>query len=175
MQLNHREEYEKLCNEHEVDKSSVLKTIKGQVFMIEMVDKDHPSERNLSGVDIDSQRSDQDHPNAKCFEEKSEKCFIGQEKTESSCPKKSLNQIANEIGHARLGRNHNKAVSRENSFVRQSSMLSEISQSINVNNLADLFEKNAFNCDNMKQDSFYLNHRLLRANSSFYSNGCFSK
>ena len=38
----------------------------------------------------------------------------------------------------------NRMLSRENSYVKQSSMLSEISQSLNANNLADYFDKNGF-------------------------------
>jgi len=39
MQIAHKEEYEKLCIDNEVDKSPILRSRKGQVFMVEMVDK----------------------------------------------------------------------------------------------------------------------------------------
>jgi hypothetical protein len=66
-------------------------------------------------------------------------------------------------------------LSRENSFVRQASMLSEISQPVNVNNIADLLEKFGNNIQNGNHnDSFCFNRRISR-NLSFESNGCFSK
>lgn len=39
MQASHKEEYEKLWEENGVDKDSVLKSSKGEVFMVEIVDK----------------------------------------------------------------------------------------------------------------------------------------
>lgn len=46
MQLVHKEDYEKLLNEFEVDKSPVLRSKQGKVFLIELVDKKHHSDRD---------------------------------------------------------------------------------------------------------------------------------
>ena len=40
MQLMHKDEYEKMLNENEVDKSSILRSQKGKIFMIELVERD---------------------------------------------------------------------------------------------------------------------------------------
>ncbi len=39
MQVAHKEEYERLCQENEVDKNSVVRSKKGKVFVVEMIDK----------------------------------------------------------------------------------------------------------------------------------------
>ena len=39
MQMAHKDEYERLCWDNEVDKSSILRSKKGQVFRVEMVNK----------------------------------------------------------------------------------------------------------------------------------------
>jgi hypothetical protein len=171
MQLNHKEEYEKLCNENEVDKSSILKTMKGQVFMIEVVDKEHQSEFNSDDDNLLQSRL-LDEPQKEAITiDKIKMEVLPVEKTENTYPKKLANRIIKD-SQAPKAEGRNRMLSRENSYVKQSSMLSEISQSLNVNNLADYFDKNGFTCDNFKQDSFYYNNRWLR-NSSFMSNGVF--
>lgn len=67
-------------------------------------------------------------------------------------------------------------MSRENSFIRQASMRSEISQPVNINNLADLLEKYGNNFQNGgPSDSFGFNNHRISRNSSFISNGFYSK
>lgn len=76
---------------------------------------------------------------------------------------------------------HTRVMSRENSFVRQSSMIrqaslrSEIFQSIKVNNIVDIFEKlgpvnNSFITSLPPNESFGLLNRVGSRHSSFISN-----
>lgn len=163
MQLMHKEEYEKLLNEHEVDKPTVLRSKQGKVFLIELVDRD----QHKSSTDK------RDSEDEKEEEDEVEELKVQQNQTNQGAKK----EILNETEHAPnlIGQRQTRAMSRENSFVRQSSMLSEFSQSVNLNNLADLLEKAGFNWGNTKQDSFNLNKRGLSKNSSFVSNGAWSK
>ena len=171
MQLNHRDEYEKLCWENEVDKSSVLKTMKGQVFMIEVVDKENQSGDELEENQFINNELDEEKPKDSMINIKPKQEIENQEKIGNNYPKKLANRIIKESYPSKIETRH-RMLSRENSYVKQSSMLSEMSQSLNANNLAEYFDKNGFTCDNYKQDSFYLNSRWLR-NSSFISNGVF--
>lgn len=68
---------------------------------------------------------------------------------------------------------HSSNISRENSFVRQSSIRSEISQSINASNIADLLEKYVPKIGNRPNESFGVFNRFGSRNSSFISNNGF--
>ena len=54
-------------------------------------------------------------------------------------------------------------------------MMSEISQSININNITDLVEKFGTNTNHHPNESFGLLNRIGSNNSSFVSNGAFSR
>lgn len=167
MQINHREEYEKLIDQFEVDKSSILRTKKGKVFVIELVDREHHRMKN--DINNPTRQSTNVESTRPAEEEKQ-----GHTKKKMITRSESKLKGMNEVAHA-LNKPHaatlDQRISRENSFVRQSSMLSEISQPVNVNALADLLEKNGFNCENAKQESFNMGHKMLSKNSSFVSNG----
>lgn len=143
MQLNHKDEYEKLCNENEVDKSSILKTMKGSVFMIEVVDNKHQSEFNSEEDNIQTKIQIEEPQKEITVIDKPKVEMLPVNKTDNAYPKKITNRITKE-SHMIKQEGRNRMLSRENSYVKQSSMLSEISQSLNANNLADYFDKNGF-------------------------------
>ena len=133
MQLMHKDEYEKLLSEHEVDKPTVLRSKQGKVFLIELVDREqHRSSTDRRDSEEEKEEDDDD-----------EEIKIDQDKVVQEIKKEQQKQDDNLPNL--IGQRQTRAMSRENSFVRQSSMMSEISQSVNFNNLADLLEKAGFN------------------------------
>lgn len=158
MQISHKEDYEKLWNEHKIDKSPVVKTMKGQVFMIEVVDQEHL-------------------PEAEAPQAEAAKIQKLDAPAENIIRQPVLKMDHEQLNHAKIAHHHLMYYNTEHPSLklRQSSLLSEISQSMNANNLIDFIDKPEFNLATMKQDSFlFNNHRLMRHNSSFISNGYLS-
>mmetsp|Transcript_27335 Transcript_27335/g.24217 ORF Transcript_27335/g.24217 Transcript_27335/m.24217 type:complete len:246 (-) Transcript_27335:66-803(-) len=158
MQVAHKEDYDKLCLENEVDKSSILRSRKGQVFVVEMVDKSSNIEHTVDHTSKEENKME-GNSTTEVISDKGRKRMI--RRSDSNIDTNSIKR-------------QTRAMSRENSFVRQSSMLSEISQSININNISDLVEKFGNN-GNIKNESFGILNRAGSKNSSFVSNGLFGK
>ena len=93
MQLNHKDEYEKLCNENEVDKSSILKTMKGSVFMIEVVDNKHQSEFNSEEDNIQTKIQIEEPQKEITVIDKPKVEMLPVNKTDNAYPKKITNRI----------------------------------------------------------------------------------
>lgn len=142
MQIAHKEEYEKLWKELEVDKSPIIRSKHGKVFWIDLVDR-------KNSIDQKSSRK-RSHDSADVLEEKKQENHKEEIKINS-------NQLL-----AIPARPITRQLSRENSIVRQSSILSEVSQSFNI---AELLEKTAHKNPQLNQDSFRFN--CPSKNSSF--------
>lgn len=152
MQIAHREEYEKLCDQYEVDKSPVIRTKQGKVFMIELVDKALNHIDEVSNHE-NSEQSVKDEPkeDTQVLPPRPRRKLRRSDNSMGLNTENPASGVLNEGNILNPGvLTRSKIISRENSFVRQSSILSEISQPVNDNNLADLLEKAGVNPNNLK-------------------------
>lgn len=147
MQIAHKEEYEKLWKELEVDKSPIIRSKHGKVFWIDLVDRKNS---------IDQKSSRKRSHDSEVLEEKKQENHKEEAKINSS---QFLAIPARPITR-QLSREN--SIVRQASIIRQSSILSEVSQSFH---LAELLDKTGNKHIHLNQDSFKFN--CPSKNSSF--------